>query len=258
MEKINTDNQEVYNSKHVVSWYSKLRELMPAEKLIFEKYKLLIRNGSVLDIGIGGGRTTSFLFPITNAYTGIDYSENFIKEINKMYPGINCLVMDARDLSAFKNDSFDLVNFSFNGIDYVDLEGRKKILVEVLRVLKPGGLFFFSTHNKKHPKFNLYPWLDKNNSTFVNIKTFFKLVPFFFRKLKQKKQEVHLNEFAIINDSAHNYSLMTFYTSPEFLRKQLSEENFEEVRFYKKSGEESKDENLDDWIFVSAKKNRSS
>jgi SAM-dependent methyltransferase len=225
--------------------------LVEVEKMVFEKHTLLLNQGSVLDIGIGGGRTTAFLLPRSKKYTGIDYSENFVKEVNKNYPGA-AGVMDARDLSGFQNKSFDFVNFSFNGIDYVDAEGRKTILNEIAGVLKPGGIFFFSTHNKNHPSFNRAPWLNKNNSVSVNIKTFLKLLPFIFRRLKKQK---HIeSEFALITDSAHNYSLTTFYTSPGFLRKQLSEAGFQEIEFYLKSGELKDDANLGDWIFVTAKR----
>lgn len=252
MEKIKENNQEVYNSKQVVNWYKNLPGLVPVEKIIFEKYKDMLKNGNVLDIGIGGGRTTQFLYPISKLYTGIDYSKSFIEEASKKFPHV-CKVMDARDLSAFENNSFDFVNFSFNGIDYVDGIGRQKILDEIFRVLNPKGIFFFSTHNKDHASFNVSPWLNKNNSMTVNIKTFIKLLPYFFRKLKSK--EVFEKEFAIINDSAHNYSLMTFYTSALHLRNQLIATGFTETNFFGKEGQKQDDKNLGDWIFVTSQKN---
>ena len=247
-------NLEVYNSKHVVSWYARLREIIPVERAVFETYKRLLQQGDVLDIGIGGGRTTSYLLPVSKNYTGIDYSESFIATVKHNYPDAAFFVMDARDLSGFKNESFDLVNFSFNGIDYVDKEGREKIISEVTRILKPGGIFFFSTHNKNHRNFNTSPWLNKNNSLFTNIKTFIKLLPFFAKKRKQKREEIFTEDYAIINDSAHNYGLMTFYTSPELLRKQLLDAGLSEVVFLAKTGEERSDADLDDWIFATAKK----
>lgn len=251
MEKITDKNLEVYNSKEVVSWYKLLQELAPVEKMIFETYKNVLKNGHVLDIGIGGGRTTKFLFPVSKAYTGIDYSENFIEVVSKSFPNV-CRVMDARDLSAFEDTSFDFVNFSFNGIDYVNAEGREKVFKEIFRVLKPQGIFFFSTHNKNHASFDVSPWLNKTNSAFINLKTFIKLLPYFGRKVKSK--EVFEKEFAIINDSAHNYSLMTFYTSPSYLRTQLNETGFRQACFFDKQGQKKEDKNLEDWIFITAEK----
>ncbi|PBQ32554.1 hypothetical protein CNR22_12495 [Sphingobacteriaceae bacterium] len=249
MQKIKDNNLEVYNSKQVVNWYKNLNALVPVEKFIFEKHGEVLKEGTVLDIGIGGGRTTRFLYPLCKKYTGIDYSANFVKEVNKLFT-IESLVMDARDLSTFKDSTFDFVNFSFNGIDYVDADGRKKILSEVFRVLKPKGIFFFSTHNKNHPTFNVKPWLNKSNSIVINIKTFLKLLPFLGRKLKSK--EIFEKDFAIINDSAHDYSLQTFYTSPAYLRTQLDEAGFTEIEFFTKSGEKRENTNLEDWIFATA------
>jgi SAM-dependent methyltransferase len=247
-------NLETYSSKRVVNWYQRLHEITAVENIIFGKYRDLIGKGNVLDMGIGGGRTTGYLVKRCHKYTGIDYSQRFVEFVKKKYPDQDLRIADARDLSQFEDNSFDFVNFSFNGIDYVDLAGRQKILSEIHRVLKPGGLFFFSTHNQLHPSFNNGPWLNATNSTFTNIKTFVKLFPFFLRKLKNRKSEVFCADYSIINDAAHNYRLFTFYTTPRFLREQLNAQKFGNIDLYSKAGEMRPDEGLDDWIFVTATK----
>lgn len=247
-------NLKVYTSEKVVQWYRHLKEIVPVEKMVFDKYMNVLKQGDVLDIGIGGGRTTAYLLNICHEYTGIDYSENFVSSVKEEYPNARCLVMDARDLSFFNDESFDFVNFSFNGIDYVNLEGRTKIISEISRILKPGGLFFFSTHNKNHFSFNKLPWFNKENSFFINLKTFLKLFPFLIKKVAHKKDETIKENYAVINDSAHNYGLMTFYTSPAFLRKQLTDSGFENIELYLKSGEKKEDPLLEEWIFVTGKK----
>lgn len=246
-------NLEVYNSQQVVDWYTQLRQILPVEEKIFRESQILLQ-GKVLDLGIGGGRTTAYLLERCRSYTGIDYSENFVRAVKKEFPKAECFTMDARDLSAFSDTAFDLVNFSFNGIDYVNLEGRKKILEECQRVLKPGGLLFFSTHNRDYSTFNVPPWLHKGNGAWINLKTFVKLAPFLLRKKRQAHKELIGKDYAIINDSAHQFSLMTFYTSPSFLRKQLSEIGLNDAQFYLRSGEKAEDAALEDWIFVTARK----
>ena len=55
--------------------------------------------------------------------------------------------MDARNLSSLADAAFALVVFSRNGIDGVAYEDRARVLNEFNRVLRPGGLLAYSTHN---------------------------------------------------------------------------------------------------------------
>ena len=247
-------NLESYGSSRVLNWYKQLNTLIAVEKKVFEDHRYLLNKGQVLDIGIGGGRTTAFLLERCSSYTGVDYSAGFIKIVREKFPGKDLRVMDARDLSAFSDNTFDFVNFSFNGIDYVDGPGREKILSEIHRILKPGGVFFFSTHNKIHASFGKQPWSDPSGSFTTKLKTFVKLVPFLPRHLMNRKKEVVMEGYAIINDSAHNYSLLTFYTSPDFMAEQLQKAGFNDFTFLSKDGFEKAYDDLDDWMFITCKK----
>lgn len=248
-------NLETYNNKDVVNWYLQLSEILPVEQLFFEKRADSLKQARILDIGIGGGRTTNYLQQKSKYYTGIDYSENFVKALKQRFPQSDIQCIDARNLSPFSDNSFDLVNFSFNGLDYMDLDGRRRCLSEIKRILKPGATFFFSTHNKDHRSFGKAAWLSKQNSSFVNLKTFLKLLPFLIRNLKNKTYEIITSEYAIINDSAHSYRLMTFYTSLVFLKNQLREAGFEDVVLYKRDGKIVDDnESAEDWIFIECRK----
>lgn len=247
-------NLKTYSSSQVVAWYSRLNGLLPVEEIMFEKHRAFIAKARLLDIGIGGGRTTAYLQDRCGSYTGIDYSEAFVNSVKTRFPRLKVLHADARDLSVFADSSFDAINFSFNGMDYTNLEGRTRILSEISRTLRPGGHFFFSTHNKIHHTFNLDPWLDKNLSLLVRLKTAIKLIPFFYRKIKNRKLELAGDGYAIINDAAHHYGLLTFYTSPAFLRVQLTQAGFSGIMLYNRKGESVADQETDDWIFVTCVK----
>lgn len=251
---MNDLNLRTYNNANVVKWYQEMESITSVEKLIFDINSNILSSGSVLDIGIGGGRTTAYLFRKCKTYTGIDYSENFVSASKKKFANADIRLADARDLSVFKNNTFDVVNFSFNGIDYVNLKDREKILSEINRVLKPNGVFLFSTHNLCHETFNKQPWLYKENSFFTNLKTFLKLLPFLPRHISKKKEEFYSKDYAIINDSAHDYSLLTFYTAPSFIKQQLQQSEFTAIEFYSKDAKQENETHLDDWIFISCKK----
>jgi SAM-dependent methyltransferase len=251
-------NLRTYNATDVVSWYSHQERLFPAEEKVFERHRSLLAEAHVLDIGIGGGRTTRYLLDNCREYTGIDYSEELVKLSRMKFPGADISEKDARNLSAFDDNAFDFVVFSFNGIDYVDLDGRNDALREIHRVLTPGGVLFFSTHNKDHRTFRRVPWRSKENRLMANVKTFVKLSPFFLTALRNRRMDVVTDDYAVINDFAHQYRLMTFYTSPVFLRTQLLSHQFADIAFYNKAGDEKDDGELDDWIFVTCRKPRQS
>src|SRR5262249_31629965 len=101
----------------------------------------------VLDLGCGNGRTTIPLSRMGYTVTGVEYSPSLVQLAQDRHPGAPIQQGDARALAA-ADRSFDAALFSWNGIDYMNpLEERRRVLQEVRRVLKPSGLFLFSSHN---------------------------------------------------------------------------------------------------------------
>ena len=81
---------------------------------------------SVLDIGIGAGRTTGVFATVAGRYLGIDYAPKMVEYCRAQLPdddAVSVEVADARDLSQFGRDAYDFAMFSFNGI-YPSLEWR--------------------------------------------------------------------------------------------------------------------------------------
>jgi len=141
-------NLEKYNDSDIVAHYAKMSGLQPCEVAIFGRW--LKPGMAILDIGVGGGRTTPALTEIAGRYVGIDYSQAMVEACKKRFPSLEFRHCDARELSQFGDDEFDAVVFSFNGIDVItDDAGRARCLKEIARVLKPGGIYVFSSHNAK-------------------------------------------------------------------------------------------------------------
>jgi len=142
------ENLSVYNSSLVAEHYAGLDYLSPCEQEIFNNH---LRPGmDILDLGVGGGRTTGYLSGIAKRYVGVDYAPNMIEACRAKYPALEFHTADAADLSMFADTSFDAVVFAFNGIDYiVPDENRRRCLQECHRLLRSGGVFVFSTHNPR-------------------------------------------------------------------------------------------------------------
>jgi ubiquinone/menaquinone biosynthesis C-methylase UbiE len=143
-----TPNLRTYCIPEVASHYAGLNYLTPCEKLLFRTY---IKPGmGVLDLGVGGGRTTSCLSRVATRYVGVDSSEAMIRASRSRFPNLNFLLADASDLSAFEDASFDAVVFSYNGLDcVVPDEKRQRCFRECWRVLRPDGVFVFSSRNPR-------------------------------------------------------------------------------------------------------------
>lgn len=141
-------NREFFSSGSVVSFYSGYSGLTPAERSIFDEF---VKPGSrILDLGVGGGRTTPYLVDKACRYVGIDYSAEMVEACQRRFGACEFRIMDASDLSGFSNESFDIVVFSYNGIDCLHPQIKRwKCMRECHRVLTTEGIFILSVHNPR-------------------------------------------------------------------------------------------------------------
>ena len=139
-------NERAWNRRDIVETYATRKYITPAEVRILATCWPSLDGGTVLDIGVGAGRTIPYLAPFAARYVGVDYMPNMVAEAKRLHPEADIREADARELP-FRDGEFTFVLFSFNGIDYVDPEDRPRVLAEVNRVLAPGGVFAYSTHN---------------------------------------------------------------------------------------------------------------
>src|SRR5580704_12997780 len=145
-------NRETWRDPSTVRWYRKSEGWTdPGERAALGHVAAAAKDQPILDLGVGGGRTVPLLRAISRDYTAIDYTPELVEACKARYPDVHVLHGDARDLSRFAERSFQLAVFSFNGIDAVNSDDRITILREVHRVLRPGGVFVFSAHNREGP-----------------------------------------------------------------------------------------------------------
>jgi SAM-dependent methyltransferase len=106
-----------------------------------------LEQAEILDLAVGGGRTTSFLAPDAARYVGIDISPQMVELARGRFPGVDLRVGDLRELSGFADASFDAVVVSYNSIDALPREDRAPTLREFHRVLVPRGHLVLSMLN---------------------------------------------------------------------------------------------------------------
>jgi SAM-dependent methyltransferase len=165
-------------------------------------------------------------------YIAIDFSIPMVEACRVKYPDACIEVGDARDLSRFDDESFDLVVFSWNGIDAVDHEDRSLVLNEVRRVLASGGVFQFSTHNARGRGFEEKPWTVKRQDL-LHPRRMAEIVFGFPQNMYNHRRFRRLSSagegWAMRNAGAHHFGLVIHYTTLERELVELDRAGFVDV-----------------------------
>jgi SAM-dependent methyltransferase len=231
---IGTINQKLYGSPLAGRSFRRASGAFPPESAIIERHAEEFARGRVLDIGIGGGRTTEFLAPRAGVYVGVDYAPRMVAWARERFPDRDIRFGDARDVAAAAPGPFDVVVFSYNGIDCVGPSDRLRVLASVRAALRPGGLFVFSAHNRAcparpaHDLANLR--LGRHPVTFVR-----GIAVYLFglwNAARNRRYVTETPEYALVNDMAEQYRSVHYYIRPADQVAQLRRAGFEDVTAY--------------------------
>ncbi|NMC36393.1 class I SAM-dependent methyltransferase [Candidatus Beckwithbacteria bacterium] len=97
---------------------------------------------SVLDLGCGTGKHVAELAKLGYKVTGLDRSEEMLKEANSQYPKIDFTLGDIRTFNI--GQSFDVVTSLFHVISYLPKNSdQENTFKSIAKHVKKGGLFIF-------------------------------------------------------------------------------------------------------------------
>jgi SAM-dependent methyltransferase len=223
-------NQRTWNSRDASREFQRAESWIdPGEKAAFGEIAEECRDQPLLDIGIGAGRTIPLMKRLSGDYIGIDYTAKLLDHARARYPGTDVRHMDARDMSTLPSDHYALTAFSCNGIDCVTYEDRVVILKEMMRVTRPGGLVFFSGHNRDGPGFhdslsNLMPRFTPNPLRFGwRILRAVRSLPLAtYNYLRHAPFHSNHDGYSIKTAAAHFFGILIVYTTLNEQRRQLA------------------------------------
>lgn len=258
-------NQRAMATSQAVSQYSAARGLEPSEQAALAPLADEVRGQPILDLGVGGGRTVEPLRAMSQDYTGVDYAEAMVAAARRAHPGVRIEHGDATKLAAaYPANHFQLVVFSCNGLGMASHADRLRILAAVHTVLRPGGAFVFSNHNRNSPVHRArFAWpaleLDRTKPVRSLVRTarFARDVAFrAVNRVRHLPLAVETPDYAIVNGASHNYGVMLYLIDRRQQEAQLAAAKLELARAYDLAGREITDDTTDDSILYVARKPR--
>jgi len=153
-------------SKAIEQWdksakvYAELQEcseFVESNKTVVRSRFPKLHGEYVLDLGCGYGCYTEYFHNIGADIIGVDGSAEMINIAKEKYYNCDYKIVDITQRLPFDSDTFDIV---FCNQVLMDIEDIAPIFTDVKRVLKNGGIFYFSI---VHPAFYDSEWqVDEN------------------------------------------------------------------------------------------------
>lgn len=169
-------------------------------------------SGKILDVGCGNGYFISSIKNKDDQLYGVDVSEESLEIAKNRCPEVKFIKIKVGDSLPFEDNYFDVVTL-FHVLEHVDSEER--IVAEIFRVLKSGGLLFLSS-----PYNGLFTWADTANLRYrlPLLHKFF--VQLFLGRDEYSKRFVNYKKEKIFGDCSSNRNWHKHYQELE-IRKLL-------------------------------------
>ena len=218
-------NDSLWESTGLVGEYAN-RTLRPVETMLLVRHRDELA-GRVLELGCGAGRLTGYLAGLSARVEGLDVSDEMLAYARSRYPGASFRRGDIRDLRAETEGSRDAVVAGYNLADILTDEERGRLLDEVRRMLVPGGLFVFSTHNLGAADAREKP-TDVRRDHPLRLAADLVRMPRKVRNSRRLRRSERIEPgYAILNDVSHDFRALHYYISRDEQERQLADHGFE-------------------------------
>lgn len=231
-------NAAIWRAGQLVSDYDN-RVLEPAEILLLARHHAAF-TGRVLDAGCGAGRLLGYIVQLGADVVGVDISAAMVERARKRFPGTDLRVGDLAELGEVVQGPFDVVLISDNLLDVFDDAERRRVLGEVRGLLGPEGLLIFSSHNlaSQSPRSpQAAPSLVQrilgmlahaaNRSPVWMLEALMRLPRRRANRRRLGPRQYRRDDHAVLNDSAHDYSLLHYYIGRDSQANQLADVGLE-------------------------------
>jgi SAM-dependent methyltransferase len=209
------------------------RHLLPPEVAVLRRFKGRWPTMSMLDVGVGAGRTSYIFAAVARHYLGIDYLPEMISKARQLVAEdqtVRFAIADVRDLSNL-SEKFDFVLVSCNALDTMEWPDRTAALRQLRCVTRQGGYLLLSGHSlhalRTHlPVHNtpfgwsakeLYQWTGGVRAT----------IRYLRERRKLNLDQVEASGRARFPDGAHNFALDISYVSVAEQRRELGDAAYE-------------------------------
>ncbi len=228
-----------YNTPDVIGELLARDQLFLPEQTIGDRLSEWLSGKSVLDVGVGAGRTSEQFGAKAGRYLGVDYSAGLIAACNRRFsqshPRFEFQIGDARTIRDIDGE-WDLIFFSFNGVDHLELDDRNTFFCDVRAMLSPAGRFWFSSHNIRNLP-DVYKFSVAKGPTprqRLDAVLFWVLV----RLANPSRRRLATQRHAMINDGSYGFGLQEYYGEVEETIEQLRNAGFATITVFGMDGVE--------------------
>jgi SAM-dependent methyltransferase len=230
-------NNRIWAPGRLLRLYAASTELRPVEGVLFSSNAERL-SGRVLELGCGAGRLTGHLLELASSVDAMDIATNMVEYCRRRYPAATFNQGDLRESASWGSGPWSAIVAGWALIDVLNDEERGAFLEDAHRLLTPGGMLLFSSHNLAAAAALRGPLGSISARTPVSLAgQLIRLPRSYLNHRRLMRWERIEPDYAILNGAAHEFSLLHYYISRDGQERQLRRHGFELLECLDEAGE---------------------